>query len=177
MTLPRSPVGPTAVENRIEDGGRKCSGSRSGMVRRRRVYSAQHGRPGSASRSCCNSGHVSGQGVLPPCRRRHRSRLCHDPLQGHSLRSRSKVRTRTWRDSGAGISKAGTGRGAAIPDSHDGEFRGCVKNGAGSSGHDVRIIDKLGSSTQHYARAFALSWSNSAWVIVPASRSCLADAI
>ena len=36
MTLPRWPVGLTAVENRIEDSGRKCSGSRSGMVRRRR---------------------------------------------------------------------------------------------------------------------------------------------
>jgi hypothetical protein len=33
------------------------------------------------------------------------------------------------------------------------------------------------SPTQPHARAFALSWSNSAWVIVPASRSCLADAI
>ena len=65
MTLPRWPVGVTAVESRIEDSGRKCSGSRSGMVRRRRVYSAPHGRPGSASRSCCSSGHVSGQGVLP----------------------------------------------------------------------------------------------------------------
>ncbi len=32
-------------------------------------------------------------------------------------------------------------------------------------------------SCQVVARAFALSWSNSAWVIVPASRSCLADAI
>ena len=31
--------------------------------------------------------------------------------------------------------------------------------------------------TQPHARAFAFSWSNSAWVIVPASRSCLADAI
>ena len=30
---------------------------------------------------------------------------------------------------------------------------------------------------QVVARAFALIWSNSAWVIVPASRSCLADAI
>ena len=88
-----------------------------------KVYSAPHGRPGSASRSCCSSGHVSGRlGCAPPCRRRHRSRLRHDPLQGRSLRSWSKVRTRTWRDSGAGISKAGTGRGAAIPDSHDGEF-------------------------------------------------------
>ena len=32
-------------------------------------------------------------------------------------------------------------------------------------------------SCQVVARAFALIWSNSAWVIVPASRSCLADAI
>ena len=32
-------------------------------------------------------------------------------------------------------------------------------------------------SLQVVARAFAFSWSNSAWVIVPASRSCLADAI
>jgi hypothetical protein len=33
------------------------------------------------------------------------------------------------------------------------------------------------SPTQPHASAFAFSWSNSAWVIVPASRSCLADAI
>jgi hypothetical protein len=32
-------------------------------------------------------------------------------------------------------------------------------------------------SCQVVARAFAFIWSNSAWVIVPASRSCLADAI
>ena len=32
-------------------------------------------------------------------------------------------------------------------------------------------------SCQVAARAFAFIWSNSAWVIVPASRSCLADAI
>ena len=32
-------------------------------------------------------------------------------------------------------------------------------------------------SCQVVARAFAFNWSNSAWVIVPASRSCLADAI
>jgi hypothetical protein len=32
-------------------------------------------------------------------------------------------------------------------------------------------------SCQLVARAFAFNWSNSAWVIVPASRSCLADAI
>ena len=32
-------------------------------------------------------------------------------------------------------------------------------------------------SCQVVARAFAFVWSNSAWVIVPASRSCLADAI
>ena len=66
--------------------------------------------------------------------------------------------------------------GAWTP-SADGEFHTYVKNAAGSRGNDVRIIDKLGSLTQHHARAFALIWSNSAWVIVPASRSCLADAI
>jgi hypothetical protein len=32
-------------------------------------------------------------------------------------------------------------------------------------------------SSQVVARAFAFIWSNSAWVIVPASRSSLADAI
>jgi hypothetical protein len=57
------------------------------------------------------------------------------------------------------------------------EFHAGVKNAAGSSGHDVHIIDKSGSLTQSHVRAFAFSWSNSAWVIVPASRSCLADAI
>jgi hypothetical protein len=67
-------------------------------------------------------------------------------------------------------------RGAWTPLA-DGEFPACVKNAAGSSGHDMRITDKSGSLTQHHARAFAFSWSNSAWVIVPASRSCLADAI
>ena len=67
--------------------------------------------------------------------------------------------------------------GGAWTPSADGEFHACVKNAAGSSGHDVRIIDKSGSLTQRHARAFAFSWSNSAWVIVPASRSCLADAI
>ena len=36
---------------------------------------------------------------------------------------------------------------------------------------------KVGSLTQSHVRAFAFSWSNSAWVMVPASRSCLADAI
>jgi hypothetical protein len=36
---------------------------------------------------------------------------------------------------------------------------------------------QVGLPTQPHARAFAFSWSNSAWVIVPASRSCLADAI
>src|SRR6478752_2688839 len=35
----------------------------------------------------------------------------------------------------------------------------------------------VGGSSQGAARAFAFIWSNSAWVIVPASRSCLADAI
>ena len=39
----------------------------------------------------------------------------------------------------------------------------------------VRVVTT--SPTQPHARAFAFSWSNSAWVIVPASRSCLADAI
>ena len=42
-----------------------------------------------------------------------------------------------------GISTTATGQGAAIPDSHDGEFHACVKNAAGSSGHELRIIDKL----------------------------------
>ena len=39
----------------------------------------------------------------------------------------------------------------------------------------VRLVTT--SPTQPHARAFAFIWSNSAWVIVPASRSCLADAI
>ena len=59
----------------------------------------------------------------------------------------------------------------------DGEFHASVKNAAGSSGSELSIIDKSGSPTQPHVRAFAFSWSNSAWVIVPASRSCLADAI
>jgi hypothetical protein len=46
---------------------------------------------------------------------------------------------------------------------------GCVRTGL------VRQIVVRGC--QVIARAFAFSWSNSAWVIVPASRSCLADAI
>jgi hypothetical protein len=46
----------------------------------------------------------------------------------------------------------------------------------------VRVATTYASSTSRltdtpYARALAFSWSNSAWVIVPASRSCLADAI
>jgi hypothetical protein len=45
----------------------------------------------------------------------------------------------------------------------------CVRTGL------VRQIVVRGC--QVVARAFAFIWSNSAWVIVPASRSCLADAI
>ena len=40
-----------------------------------------------------------------------------------------------------------------------------------------RVRAATTSPTQPHARAFAFSWSNSAWVIVPESRSCLADAI
>ena len=43
-----------------------------------------------------------------------------------------------------------------------------------SSGH---VDPSSWRSCQVVARAFAFIWSNSAWVIVPASRSCLADAI
>ncbi len=39
MTLPRWPGGRTSVENRIEDGGRKCSGSWSNGSAQK-VYSA-----------------------------------------------------------------------------------------------------------------------------------------
>ena len=58
---------------------------------------------------------------------------------------------------------------AAIPDSDDGEFQALSRT------RPVRVATT--SPTQPHARAFAFIWSNSAWVIVPASRSCLADAI
>jgi hypothetical protein len=47
-----------------------------------------------------------------------------------------------------------------------------------TTGKDGVVLSQSRSSgTQPHARAFAFIWSNSAWVIVPASRSCLADAI
>jgi hypothetical protein len=48
---------------------------------------------------------------------------------------------------------------------------GVLENLAAAPSSTSRLTDTL------HARAFAFSWSNSAWVIVPASRSCLADAI
>jgi hypothetical protein len=46
---------------------------------------------------------------------------------------------------------------AAIPDSDDGEFHACVKNAAGSSGHDLQIIDKQGSE------ACRSGWTEKVW--------------